>query len=206
MDITELRRKLVKQTVEKETFQKDLAEAKSNLEKEEILLDNCQKARAIVQTVAEQTQRKIEYHISNLVSMALSSVFPDPYEFALRFVQRRNKTEADLLFVKDGKEGYPLDMSGGGPIDVASFALRVATWSIKSTRRTMVLDEPFKFVSRNLQSKCSDMIKHLSSNLGLQFIIVSHIPEIMEAADKVFEITNKNGESKVAIMEVVNNV
>ena len=201
MNIEELRRKLIKQTVEKETLQKNLAETKSSLEKEEMFLDNCQKARTIVQIVAQETQAKVEYHISNLVSMALSSVFPDPYEFALRFAQRRNKTEADLLFVKDGKEGYPLDMSGGGPIDVASFALRVATWSIKSTRRTMVLDEPGKFISRDLQIKFSEMIKHLSSSLGLQFIIVSHVPEITEAADKIFEVTNKNGESKVIVME-----
>jgi DNA repair exonuclease SbcCD ATPase subunit len=201
MDIIDLRRKLIKQTVEKEILQKNLAETKSSLEKEEMFLDNCQKARTIVQIVAQETQAKVEYHISNLVSMALSSVFPDPYEFSLRFVQRRNKTEADLLFVKDGKEGYPLDMSGGGPIDVASFALRVATWSIKPTRRTIVLDEPGKFISRDLQIKFSEMIKHLSSSLGLQFIIVSHVPEITEAADKIFEVTNKNGESKVIVME-----
>ena len=160
----------------------------------ETYLENCQKARIIVQTVAEQTQKKIEYHISNLVSMALASVFPEPYEFALRFVQRRNKTEADLLFMKDGNEGDPVDISGGGALDVASFALRVAIWSIKPTRNTLILDEPGKFISRDLQEKFSGMIKHLSTKLGIQFIIVSHVPEIQESADKVFEI--KNGKVK----------
>lgn len=199
MNITELRRRHTQETTKKEVLQKSLAEIKESLQTEEVLLDNCQKARVIVQTVAEQTQKKIEYHISNLVSMALSSVFPDPYEFALKFVQRRNKTEADLLFLKDGKEGSPMDISGGGALDVASFALRVAIWSIKPTRRTMILDEPGKFISRDLQIKFSEMIKQLSTSLGLQFIIVSHIPEITEAADKVFEVTNKNGESFVTV-------
>jgi len=44
------------------------------------------KARAFVQKVAEDTQKRIEFQISNLVSTALAAVFPDPYEFKLRFV------------------------------------------------------------------------------------------------------------------------
>lgn len=74
-------------------------EEKEKLGKEKLelseKLDNLLKARSVVQIVAEQTQKKLEYHISNLVSMALASVFPEPYVFNLRFVQKRNKTEAE---------------------------------------------------------------------------------------------------------------
>jgi DNA repair exonuclease SbcCD ATPase subunit len=156
--------------------------------------------------VAEETQKKIEYQISNLVSLALSSVFPDPYEFKLRFVMRRNKTEADLLFIKRGNEGKPIDVSGGGALDVASFALRIAVWSIKPTNNVIIQDEPFHFLSRNLQAKCSQMIKMINqkkiSGKRLQFIIVSHIPEITEAADCVFNITYENG---ISIVKKITN-
>ena len=175
-----------------------LTTAESKLTEAEAYLENCQKVRIYVQTVAEQTQEKIEYHISNLVSMALASVFPDPYTFRLRFTQRRNKTEADLLFQKNDNEGDPMDVSGGGALDVASFALRAATWSIKPTRKVILLDEPGKFISRDLQSKFSEMLKLISSKLGFQLIIISHIPEITECADKVFLITNKNGEVSIS--------
>jgi DNA repair ATPase RecN len=197
MVISELRKRHTQEIAKRDALRDHLTETKSHLETEETLLENCQKARAIVQTVAEQTQKKIEFHISNLVSMALASVFPSPYEFVLRFVQRRNKTEADLIFMKNGNEGDPVDISGGGALDVASFALRVAIWSIKPSRNTLLLDEPGKFISRDLQNKFSDMIKHLSTKLGLQFIVVSHVPEITESADKVFEIINNKGESNV---------
>ena len=194
----DLHRKRHTQEMAKRDALKDhLSEVKSQLIRQETYLENCQEARIVVQTVAEQTQKKIEYHISNLVTMALASVFPDPYEFVLRFVQRRNKTEADLLFLKNGNEGDPVDISGGGALDVASFALRVAIWSIKPTRNTLILDEPGKFISRDLQIKFSEMIKHLSTKLGLQFIIVSHVSEITESADKIFEVTNIKGESNV---------
>lgn len=198
--VIDLRKRHTEEVAKRDLLRKQLTTIKGNLDAEEHQLQNCQKARVVVQTVAEQTQKKIEFHISNLVSMALASVFPDPYEFTLRFVQRRNKTEADLIFSKNGNEGDPIDISGGGALDVASFALRVAIWSIKPTRNVLILDEPGKFISRDLQEKFSKMIKHLSTKLGIQFIIVSHIPEITDSADKIFKITNVNGVSHIEVM------
>ena len=188
-DILSLRTKYEQAVGQQNMLKKQLTDTEIRIETQEAHLINCQKARTIIQTVAETTQKKLESHVSNLVTMALAAVFPDPYTFILRFVKRREKTEADLLFVKDGNEGSPMDISGGGPLDVASFALRTATWAIKPTRNVLILDEPFKYVSRDLQSKCSEMVKHLSDKLKLQFLIVSHIPEIIDKADRIFEIS-----------------
>lgn len=201
MDIKYLRKRLTEEMAKKDLLTKQLADTKLEISTEETFLENCQKARLVVQVVAEQTQKKIEYHISNLVTMALASVFPDPYEFALRFTQRRNKTEADLIFIKNGNEGVPDDMAGGGTLDVASFALRVAIWSIKPTRNVLILDEPGKFISRDLQMKFSKMIKHLSEKLMLQFVIVSHIPEITDSSDRVFRVNKLEG-----VKEITNGV
>ena len=196
-DILSLRTKYEQAVGQQNMLKKQLTDTEIRIETQEAHLINCQKARTIIQTVAETTQKKLESHVSNLVTMALAAVFPDPYTFILRFVKRREKTEADLLFVKDGNEGSPMDISGGGPLDVASFALRTATWAIKPTRNVLILDEPGKYISRDLQSKFSEMIKHLSVKLGLQFLIVSHIPEITECADKVFHVVNVNGITEV---------
>jgi len=152
------------------------------------------KARAFVQKVAEDTQKRIEFQISNLVSTALAAVFPDPYEFKLRFVQRRNKMECDLVFVKNGYETDDILNSGGGGVtDVVSLALRISLWSLKKSRPTFILDEAGKFISREYQEKVSTLLKELSEKLHIQFILVSHIPEIQEAADKVFICENING-------------
>ena len=196
-EVNDIRFKYTKMIGKQNLLEEQLDQLETDIVELEQLSLNCQKARAIVQVVAEETQKKIEYQISNLVSLALASVFPDPYEFCLRFVQKRNKTEADLIFIKNGNEGDPINVSGGGALDVASFALRAAIWSIKPSNNVMILDEPFHFLSRDLQDKCSSMIKMISDKLKLQFIIVSHIPEITEAADRVFKITNSNGISEV---------
>lgn len=195
VDIQTFRKKYDQMIGEHNLLQKQLEILQASLSAEENTLDIARKARAIIQTVAEQTQKQIEYHISNLVSLALASVFPDPYEFKIQFVQRRNRTEADLIFIKDDNEGTPIDVSGGGPLDVASFALRASIWSIKPTRNVLILDEPFGFVSRDLQYKCSEMVKMISEKLNIQIIMVSHIPELIDKADRVFTVTNEKGVS-----------
>lgn len=197
---------------EQEGRRKLFVEEKEKLEKEKIKLsekmDNLLKARSVVQIVAEQTQKKLEYHISNLVSMALASVFPEPYIFNLRFVQKRNKTEAELIFSKNGNETDDiLNTGGGGVADIASIALRISLWSIKKTRPTLILDESLKFLhSPEYQEKASQMLKEVSEKLGLQIIIVSDQQNILEYADKVIKIVNYNGVSKVENNEEQKNI
>ncbi len=160
--------------------------------------ENCLKARAVVQHVAEATQKKLEYQISSLVSAAIASVFSDPYDFSLRFVQKRNKTEALLIFSKNGNETDDLlNTGGGGVVDIASFALRVALWSIKRSRPVFILDESFRFLSIDLQEKASAMLKEISEKLKVQIILVSHLPNMIAAADNIIHISNRGGVSYV---------
>lgn len=154
-------------------------------------------AQKVAQIVAEETQRNLEEHISGVVTKAFQAIFDDPYEFRVRFETKRGKTECNLFFVKNGQEVDPISAAGGGTIDVASFALRCAIWAMKPNRPVFVLDEPFRFLSRDLQHKASAMLKLFSETLGVQIILISHIPEIIESADKVIEIINTKGEAQI---------
>lgn len=158
-----------------------------------------EKAQVIIQEVARKTQQELEYHVSELVTLALSAVFEEPYEFKLEFTIQRNKTVIDIWFSRDGQLIKPMDAAGGGVVDIASFALRVALWSLAQpkSRGLLILDEPFKFLSRDLQPKASLMLKELSEKLGLQIIMVSHSEDLIDGADKVFKVKIKNGISEV---------
>ena len=180
-----------------EEKKENLAEAEKIKEASQKRYDIALKTRALFQLVAQQTQGKLQYHISNLVTLAEAAVFDDPYKFVARFELRRGKTECDLLFEKDGAEFKPVLSSGGGALDVASFALLGVNQSLVQKRSVLVLDEPFRFLSKDLQSKAADMIKMLSEKLGIQFIIVSHVDELVESADKVFEVVKGGQVSKV---------
>lgn len=161
-----------------------------------------EQAREIIREVGLKTQEQLQYHIGDITSLALEAVFNDPYSLTVEFVQRRNKTECDLYFVRENEKVDPLSASGGGAVDVASFALRIASWSMTKprTRSTIILDEPLRFLSADMQEKASQMIKELSEKLGLQFIIVTHEPILANYADRVFEVSIKKGKSKVEVI------
>ncbi len=162
-------------------------------------LDVALKARAIIQLVATNTQRKIELRISQLVTMALAAVFPDPYEFQLKFDVKRNNSEAITTFIKNGNQiDNIFDAGGGGVADIANIALTISLWSLNKTRNSFIFDEPDKFIhNAQYQERTSEMLKMLCDKLNIQIIIVSDQPNIMAFADKIFRVSNKSGQSHV---------
>lgn len=176
--------------------QRDFEQTKINLKKWEERHDSAIKAREVIQRAALKTQEHLEYHISNLVTLAQEAVFgSNAYEFGIKFVKRRNKTECDLFLIKKGEViNDPIRSVGGGPCDVASFALRCAFWSLKRTRPVMIFDEPFRFVnddpdgSRELQEKCALMTREIVDRLKLQAIIVTTLPEFLAIADRIIKV------------------
>jgi DNA repair exonuclease SbcCD ATPase subunit len=156
-----------------------------------------EQALVFVQDVAQKTQEQLVLHIQDVVNTALDTCFPDEYVFNLVFEIKRNKTEARLVFMKNGFEIDPMEASGGGVVDVASFALRIAAWSLGKTNNVICLDEPMKFLSRDLQPRAGEILQEISKKLGIQFIMVSHVADIIQSADRVFEINLNKGASMV---------
>lgn len=147
-----------------------------------------EEATSLAQEVARATQGQVKIHIEDVITMALESILDDPYKFELDFVVKRNKTECELYFVRDGHRVNPIDESGGGAVDIASFASRIALWSLGTTDNLLVFDEPFRFVSKEYQLKVGELLKKLSEQLNLQIIMVSHNTNFIQQADKVIEI------------------
>lgn len=180
---------------------------KSNAGRIEHLLkhkEDLESAQAIIQLIAQATQQELQYHINELVSLSLAAVFDDTYTFEVDFVQRRNQTEADLWFVREGERINPLYATGGGPIDVAAFALRVSLWSLRKnrSRAILVLDEAAQHIKGDdANIKFIQMVKGLSERLGIQVIMVSDervpLEDIERGADKVFKVSMKKGKSIV---------
>lgn len=141
---------------------------------------DAEEAQGIVQAVAETIQEEAHDRIAGVVSMCLDTVFEDPYEFRINFERARGRTEARMVFVREGQELSPMEASGGGVVDVASFALRLSCLMLArpAVRRCVVLDEPFKFVSVDRRPHVRHMLEKLSLDLGVQFIMVTHIDEL----------------------------
>lgn len=159
-------------------------------------------AREVVNSVMVATQSTVKGFIEEVVSLALKTVFGDTYALKVAYEIKRNKPEASLMILKDGIEFDPTDEVGGGVIDVAALGLRMAMWALANPKPepVLILDEPGKFVSRDLIEEFGKMIKICSEMLSLQIIMVSHDPAMIAVADRSFEVTQTNGVSKVNVV------
>ena len=139
------------------------------------------RAQEVTQQIAQHTQATAHANIAGTVSRCLAAVFDDPYEFTIDFERKRGRTEARLGLRRGGLCVDPLTAAGGGVIDVAAFALRLTALVLThpQRRRLLILDEPFRFVSREYRPRISAMLNTLAEELGVQFIMVTHIPELV---------------------------
>ena len=182
-------------------IQKQLQETKELKKFSEKKLKLIEEAQIFLQKVAQNTQEKLKFQIEDIVNLALESVFPNEYLFQMNFNVSRGKTEAELVF-QDKRTGQtidPMEASGGGVVDLTCFALRISAFALESgTDNLIILDEPFKFVSKDLVSRAGEILKTLSKKMNLQIILVTHIPEFIDISDKVFEVKkNENGVSRI---------
>jgi len=157
-------------------------------------------AREIMNAVQLATQVTIKDFIEEIVALGLKSVFGNQYGFKIDYKVKRNKSEAHLFVTKNGQP-YDAEAScGGGILDVAAFGLRVALFALANPKPegVLLLDEPGKWVSRgDLVGKFGSMLKEVSKMMGIQIIMISHDPALIESADRSFRVTQVNGISVV---------
>ena len=137
--------------------------------------------------------------IGEIVTEALQAVYDSSYSFVIENDVQRNQPETNF-YVKIGDKKYSLrnEELGGGVIDIVSFALCVTAWAISNniSDNVMLLDEPIKNLDSTRIPRAGEMIKKLSSDLGLQFLIVTHSDELMNIADSMF-IVKKVGQTSI---------
>ena len=157
------------------------------------------KAKWILVEVSKKTQENLKKNIDKLVNLCLNEVFPDrDFNFKTEFQIKRNKMECEFLVEVDGHEYSPKDDMGGSILDIISFALRIILWSMEKprSRNVIIMDEPFRFSGR-LITKAVTMVKELSDQLGIQFIINTHSDELIDIADRSWQVINLKGKSIV---------
>lgn len=171
-----VRNKVNKLLLEKEFASKQITNEKTALEICKEKIKDALEAQNIFQFNAEAIQTKAHAQISAVVTKSLRIVFGPNHSFKIEFRRARGKTEAELVFLKNGEEFDPKEECGGGLIDVAAFALRLSCLMLSRPRlrRIIISDEPFKFVNgEEYQEKVGNLIQILAEEMKVQFLIVS---------------------------------
>lgn len=174
----EFRRRLTPLIREFQHCQKLVAEEKSNLSKEQEELSSVEEAQSIVQVAAEDVQNLVHSHLASIVSKALKSVYLNKaYEFQIRFDKKRQKTEANMVFCRDGHElTKPEEEAGVGQIEIAALALRLACLLLIRPKRRLllVLDEPFRAVhGKENRRRAAELLQSLSKEFEIQMVIAT---------------------------------
>jgi len=193
-----IKEKLLKKQAEYEYLQDQLKATMLSLKSHNIELTDTIESLTIVREVSKITQENLSYKISEIVNTALDSIFPDKYIFEVEFVDKNNRTSAEI-YLKSGEDKIDIMTStGGGLINIVAFALRITLLSIQTqpNRKILILDEPFSCVSVDMQNKISALLQQLSTKLNIQFVIVSHTQEIISDSDNCIHITQERGVSK----------
>lgn len=202
-EVKDFRTKLERQKGQREQLQLNINKLELNIVSDNKSLRRHEKAKEVIRQVGLKTQQQLSYNISEITSLALNTVLDSPYDLELEFVERRNKTECDIYFVRDGVKIEPYS-GGGGAVDIAAFALRIASWSMQypRSRNVLILDEPFKHLKgEHTNRRMLEMVQQISKKLNIQIIMVSDErvsrEATMEATDKLFEISIKKGKTKI---------
>ena len=204
-DINRLKQLFLQSKGMKKQVENNLIQNKTTLDNLNNRIRLLEQAQAFLQKVAQDTQSQLKFQIEDIVNLALETCFPNEYEFQLQFNIARGKTDAELVFLsqKTGRPIDPMNASGGGVVDLTAFALRIASYALEQgVDNVIILDEPFRFISRDLQARAGEILKSLSTKLGLQIIFVTHVPEFVDISDKVFEVKkDKDGKSRIKILK-----
>lgn len=148
-----------------------------------------EEAREIFKKSAILTQNHLAEHLSSIVTKSLRLVWPESdLSFHAEFVERRNSTECDMWIEEKGFKYSLLDGKGYGVVDIVSFSLKVAYILLHTVDNVVIIDEPFRNLGRNKHEITSHLLKELSDELEMQFIIATHSHSIIKHADVAFHI------------------
>lgn len=154
-----------------------LAAERTRLEQATARVEAVRQAQLIVQEAAKRVQEEAHAQIGGLVSRCLKAVFgEEAYEFKIVFERKRGKTEAKLVFVRDGEEIDPTQAAGGGTVQIAAFALRLSCLILQTppVRRLLVIDEGFSMLSKEYRPRLKVLLEALAEEMDLQLILVTH--------------------------------
>lgn len=150
-------------------------------------------AQKIAQAAAEQTQAAATARIASVVTRCVRACGWD-YDFRVEFKRLRGKTEARLQLVRGGNViEEPTGAAGGGVVDVAALALRIACLALArpARRRLLVLDEPLKSVHGTRHRElAAELLAALAEEFETQIVLATGL-EWLQEIGKVVDLSDR---------------
>ena len=137
-------------------------------------------AADVIAKLAESRSAASVAAFQQTATQCLQAIFGADHAVLLTASSSAGKSQIKVE-VQIGDQTYdPLTACGGGIVDVLCFGLRLASlvYDVNRPRKLLILDEPFRFVSRQFRPKIAAMLVSLAASCGVQIIMVTHQPEL----------------------------
>lgn len=126
--------------------------------------------------------------IEKLVTYGLRVVFEDQnLAFKIEVTGKRGGQWFEPKLIHGAVSAPILDSFGGGPASLAAFLLRLFVLRRMALAPVVLLDEPFSFVSAEYIENVGKLLSELASQLGMTFILVTHLTPLKRHARFVYE-------------------
>lgn len=180
-----------------------VSSAEANIETLRGELDDLGEVTEVLQQLVSLKREEIQKKVENLVTYGLRSIFEEDLTFKIVTGTRAKQTTMEMKVVHVVKgtvvETDILTAHGGGLIQVVALLLRIVVllFARPSPTRVLILDESLAHLSREYLANAGELLKQLASRLGIQILMVTHSPEFIDYADRVYTFSQKDGVTQV---------
>lgn len=140
--------------------------------------------------------------VQNLQTEGLRAVFDDQdLQVKAEVEVQRGKVSVNLLTVQNHPiggliEGDGMDSFGGAVVTLQSVLLRVIIIVRRGLRPFLVMDESLPAIEGGYLLNMGKFLSVLCEKLGMDILIVTHNPLLVDAADRAYRISLKDGSAK----------
>ena len=159
-----------------------------NIKKE---LSEWEQCIAFTMEIAKESQQQNKEYIESVVSSALQTIFGKNFSFVIEIEEKYDQQQIKFFMDKgDGILRSPRDIQVcGGELNVIVLGLRPAIWSLNPDAvPILMIDEPLKDLSQEYIPIAGQIINQLSEKYNLQFIIITHIEQLVKYGHNIIEI------------------
>jgi DNA repair exonuclease SbcCD ATPase subunit/DNA repair exonuclease SbcCD nuclease subunit len=131
------------------------------------------------------------------INMELVKILSNVVDFKITLETDTTSNVMDV-FIEDGNSKRIIELASGAEKMIASLALRVALINLSSLPKPdmFIVDEGFGVLDQESISKVLYLLIALKSYFKT-ILVITHVPEVKEIADKILEIQNNGIESKI---------
>lgn len=202
---TAARARVERRKGERSTLQNRKGELESALATAREQSETFSHAAALLREAADYARQRTLERVQGLTSSGLQSVFGAGYGFRLESGEVGGRPVVTCQVVSpygddDAITTEGIDARGGGVVDIQAISLRIAMLqtAMPAIDGSLLLDEPAKHVSEENVPAAGRFLRESCTRFGRQVIMVTHNPSLAALADRVVQVSMRDGVSVVA--------